>query len=128
MVVSSVGHFYTNASHCVFDDKIVTGTIIYWVLIVEFVNGVSVIVILCSLYKFVMAQTPHIIMMGLVLIPFPAPQPTPLPPAPQPNPLSSPPPAPVPRPTPPPSPAPSPTPSTLPPAPQPNPLSPSPAP
>ena len=73
LVVSSVGHFYSNASNCIFDDKTATGTIpipIYWVFIVEFVNGVSVIVMLCSLYEFVMAQTPNKmrgIMMGLVL-------------------------------------------------------------
>ena len=72
----------------------------------------SQIEILCSLYEFVMAQTPNKmrgIMMGLVLIPFPAPRPTPpLPPAlqsisppsaPQPNPLS---PSPAPQPTSPP--------------------------
>ena len=76
LVVSSVGHFYINASHCVFDDKAATETIpipLYWVLIVEFVNGVGVLITLCSLFQFVMAQTPNRmrgIMMGLVLTVF----------------------------------------------------------
>ena len=54
-------------------DKAATGTIplpLYWVLIVESVNGVGVVMTLCSLFEFVMAQTPNRmrgIMMGLVL-------------------------------------------------------------
>ena len=73
LVVSSIGHFYSNASHCIFDDKAATGTIpipLYWVLIVESVNGVGVVMTLCSLFEFVMAQTPNRmrgIMTGLVL-------------------------------------------------------------
>ena len=73
LLIESIGHFYSNASHCIFDDKAATGTIpipLYWVLIVEFVNGVGVIIGLCSLFEFVMAQTPNRmrgIMMGLLL-------------------------------------------------------------
>ena len=76
LVVSSVGHFYSNASHCILDNKAATGTIpipLYWVLIVEFVYGVGVVITLCSLFEFVMAQTPNRmrgIMMGLVLTSF----------------------------------------------------------
>ena len=76
LVVSSVGHFYSNSSHCIFDNTAATGTIpipIYWVLIVEFVNGVGVVIALCSLFEFVIAQTPNRmrgIMMGLVLTSF----------------------------------------------------------
>ena len=74
LLVDSVGKFYTNASHCILDEKGAnTGTIpvpLYWVLMIEFVNGVGATLTLCSMFEFVMAQTPNRmrgIMMGLVL-------------------------------------------------------------
>ena len=42
LLVELIRHFYSNASHCIFDNKAVTGTIpipLYWVLIVEFVKA-----------------------------------------------------------------------------------------
>ena len=38
LAVDSIGHFYSNASHCIFDDNTATGTIpipIYWVLVID---------------------------------------------------------------------------------------------
>ena len=54
LLIESIGHFYSNASHCIFDDKAATGTIpipLYWVLIVEFVKGIGVIMTMCSLHS-----------------------------------------------------------------------------
>ena len=71
--VLSIGHFYSNASHCIFDDLTVTGTLpipLYWVLIIDFANGVGVVLVMCSLFEFVVAQTPNRmrgIMMGLMI-------------------------------------------------------------
>ena len=70
----SIGHFYSNASHCIFDDLTVTGTLpipLYWVLIIDFVNGVGVVLVMCSLFEMVIAQTPNRmrgIMMGVVIV------------------------------------------------------------
>ena len=70
--IDSTEHFYSNASHCIFDGKGATGTIpipLYWVLIIEIVNGIGVVVTMCSLFEFVMAQAPNRmrgIMMGLI--------------------------------------------------------------
>ena len=72
-VESVLGHFYSNASHCTFHDMATTGTIpipLYWVLIIELVNGVGAAMTVCSLFEFVMAQTPNRmrgVMMGLVI-------------------------------------------------------------
>ena len=72
-VESVLGHFYSNASQCTFDDVTATGTIpipLYWLLIIESVNGVGVAMTVCSLFEFVMAQTPNRmrgVMMGLVI-------------------------------------------------------------
>ena len=72
--IVSIGHFYSNASHCIFDDHTVTGTIpipLYWVLIIDFVNGVGVMLVLCSLFELVIAQSPNrmrAIMMGAVIV------------------------------------------------------------
>ena len=72
-VESVLGHFYSNASHCTFHDMATTGTIPippYWLLIIESVNGVGVAMTVCSLFEFVMAQTPNRmrgVMMGLVI-------------------------------------------------------------
>ena len=69
----SIGHFYSNACHCIFDDLTETGTIpipLYWVLIIDFANGVGVVLIMCSLFEFVVAQAPNRmrgIMMGLMI-------------------------------------------------------------
>ena len=71
--ILSISHFYSNASHCIFNDLTVTGTIpipLYWVLIIDLVNGVGVALVLCSLFEFVIAQTPNRmrgIMMGLMI-------------------------------------------------------------
>ena len=71
--IMSIGHFYSNASHCVFDGNTDKGTLyvpLYWVLIIGFANGVGVVLIMCSLFEFVVAQTPNRmrgIMMGLMI-------------------------------------------------------------
>ena len=47
LAVDSIGHFYSNASQCIFDDNTATGTIpipIYWVLVIEVVNGIGIVV------------------------------------------------------------------------------------
>ena len=73
LVTLSIGHFYSNASHCIFDDHIETGTVyipLHWILIIDFVNGVGVVLIMCSLFELIVAQTPNRmrgIMMGLML-------------------------------------------------------------
>ena len=72
--VLSISHFYSNASHCVLDDHTITGTIpipLYWVLIIDLVNGVGISLVLCSLFEFVIAQSPNRmrgIMMGMVIV------------------------------------------------------------
>ena len=72
--IVSIGHFYSNASHCIFDSHTVTGTLpipLYWVLIIEFANGVGVVLVMCSLFEMVIAQTPNRmrgIMMGVVIV------------------------------------------------------------
>ena len=76
LAVDSFRHFYSNASHCIFHENTATGTIsmpIYWVLVIEAVNGFGVVLLMCSLIEFVMAQTPNRmrgIIMGLVLTAF----------------------------------------------------------
>ena len=48
LAIDSIGHFYSNASHCIFDDNTATGTIpipIYWVLVIEAVNGVGILLV-----------------------------------------------------------------------------------
>ena len=71
--VLSIGHFYSNASHCIFNDLTAIGTIpipLYWILIIHFVNGVGVVLVMCSLFEFVVAQAPNRmrgIMMGLMI-------------------------------------------------------------
>ena len=73
-IVLSIGHFYSNASHYIFDDLTVTGTLpipLYWVLIIDFANGVGVVLVMCSLFEMVIAQTPNRmrgIMMGVVIV------------------------------------------------------------
>ena len=60
--VISIGHFYSNASQCIFNDLTESGTIdipLYWVLIIDLVNGVGVALVACSLYEFVIAQSPN---------------------------------------------------------------------
>ena len=72
LTIDSIGHFHSNASQCIFDDNTATGTIpvpIYWVLVIEALNGVGIVLVTCSLFEFVMAQTPNRmrgIMMGLI--------------------------------------------------------------
>ena len=76
LAVNSIGHFYSNMSQCIFDDNIATGTIpipVYWVLIIDIVNGVGILLALCSLFEFAMAQTPNRmrgIMMGIIIAMF----------------------------------------------------------
>ena len=58
LAIESVGHFGGNASQCIFDDNVATGTIpipLYWVLIIDMVNGVGVVVTMCSMFEFMMA-------------------------------------------------------------------------
>ena len=72
-MVLSIGHFYSNASHCIFNDLTAIGTIpipLYLVLVINFVNGVGVVLVMCSLFEFVVAQAPNRmrgIMMGLMI-------------------------------------------------------------
>ena len=69
--IDSIGHFYSNASQCIFDNNVATGTIpvlLHWVLLIEAVQGVDIVMSGCSIIEFMMAQTPnHMrgIMMGL---------------------------------------------------------------
>ena len=71
--ILSIGNFYSNSSHCIFDDLTVTGTLpipLYWVLIIDFANGVGAVLVMCSLFEFVVAQAPNRmrgIMMGLMI-------------------------------------------------------------
>ena len=71
--IESIGHFYTNASHCIFHHTTTTGTNIvpiYWVVLIDALNGLGIIVTVCSMFEFVMAQSPNRmrgIMMGLCL-------------------------------------------------------------
>ena len=54
LAVDSIGHFYSNASHCIFDDNTATGTIpipIYWVLLIDVVNGFGLLLIMCSILE-----------------------------------------------------------------------------
>ena len=70
LAIGSVGHFYSNSSHCVFDDHHDMARSLplplYLVVIVESVNGVGGVVLTCSLYEFVVAQTPNR-MRGIVI-------------------------------------------------------------
>ena len=69
--LDTVGHLHSNTSHCMFDTS--TGSIpipipVYWVMISDTVYGVGFTLVLCSLFEFIMAQTPNTmrgIMMGL---------------------------------------------------------------
>ena len=69
--IDSIGHFYSNASQCIFNNNVATGTIpvpLHWVLLTEAVHGVGTVVLACSMLEFMMAQTQnHMrgIMMGL---------------------------------------------------------------
>ena len=73
--IMSIGHFYSNASYCVFDDDLTDkGTLfispLYLVVVINFINGVGVVLIMCSLFEFVVAQAPNRmrgIMMGLMM-------------------------------------------------------------
>ena len=71
--ILSIGHFYSNASHCIFNDFTESGTInvsLHWVLIIDLVNGVGVVLVMCSLFELIVAQTPNRmrgIMMGLLI-------------------------------------------------------------
>ena len=68
--IGSIGHFYSNTSHCIFDDHHDMARSLplplYLVVIVESVNGVGGVVLTCSLYEFVVAQTPNR-MRGIVI-------------------------------------------------------------
>ena len=64
LAVDSIGHFYSNASQCIIDNNIntATGTItipIYWVLVIEAVNGIGMVMTTCSMFEFGMAQVPN---------------------------------------------------------------------
>ena len=74
LAIDSIGHFYSNVSHCIFDDNTATVTIsipIYWVLLIYVVNGFGLLLIVCSILELEIAQTPNRmrgIMMVLVLV------------------------------------------------------------
>ena len=73
LTILSIGNFYSNASHCIFDDHTKTGALhisLYWVLTIDFVNGVGFLFTMCSLFELVIAQTPNRmrgIMMGMLI-------------------------------------------------------------
>ena len=73
LTVLSISHLYSNASHCIFDYGMDTPTIpipLYWVLIIDLVNGVGVVLISCFVFEFVIAQSPNRmrgILMGLIV-------------------------------------------------------------
>ena len=49
-IFSIIGYSYNNKLHCIFDDSSETGTIpipLYWVLIIDFVNGVGAVLVEC---------------------------------------------------------------------------------
>ena len=59
LAVESIGYFYSNAAHCIFDDNTAKGTIpiqIYWVLLIDVVNGFGPLLITCSIFELGMAQ------------------------------------------------------------------------
>ena len=72
--VLSIGHFYSNSSHCIFDDLTVTGTVPY-TNILDTDNRLCqwswcCAHVMCSLFELMVAQTPNRmrgIMMGLML-------------------------------------------------------------
>ena len=72
LAIDAIGHFYSNGSHCIFDDNAATGTIplpIYWVLVINAVSGIGTFIAMCSMFEFAMAQSPNQmrgIIMGLV--------------------------------------------------------------
>ena len=60
--IDSIGHFYSNASQCIFDNNVATGTIpvpLHWVLLIEAVHGIGIVMSSCSIFEFIMAQTPN---------------------------------------------------------------------
>ena len=62
LAIDAIGHFYSNASHCIFDDNTATGTIpipIYWVLLMDVVNGIGILITAYSMLEFAMAQVPN---------------------------------------------------------------------
>ena len=73
--IDSIGHFYSNASQCIFDNNVATGTIpvpLHWVLLIEAVQAVGILMGTCSTIEFMMAQTPNQmrgIMMGWYFAP-----------------------------------------------------------
>ena len=62
-IFSIIGYSYTNKLHCILDDSSSeTGTIpipLYCVLIIDFVDGIGVVLVECSLFEFVIAQSPN---------------------------------------------------------------------
>ena len=62
LAIDPIGHFYSNGSHCIFDDNAATGTIpipIYWVLVIDVVSSIGTFIATCSMFQFAMAQTPN---------------------------------------------------------------------
>ena len=69
LILDTVGHLRSNTSHCMFDVSTETIPIqLYWLLISDTVGGVGATLVFCSLFEFIMAQTPNRmrgVMMGL---------------------------------------------------------------
>ena len=65
----SIWHFYSNESHDELTDTLHIP--LYWVLIIDFANGVGFVLTMCFLFEFMIAQTPNRmrgIMMGLLFL------------------------------------------------------------
>ena len=68
--INTIEHLHSNASQCDFGSTAThTSSVpLYWVLIVDLVNGLGVNMVSCTVFEFVMAQTPNRmrgILMGL---------------------------------------------------------------
>ena len=62
LAIGSIGHFYSNTSHCIYDDNTATGTIpipIYWVLVIDVMKGIGILITACLMLEFAMAQVPN---------------------------------------------------------------------
>ena len=72
LTLDTVGHLHSNTTHCMFDTN--TGSHeslfipLYWLLIMDIINGVGGTLVVCTSIEFIMAQTPNRmrgVMMGL---------------------------------------------------------------
>ena len=74
LTLDTVGHLHSNTTHCMFDTN--TGSTdtlpipLYWLIIMDAVGGVGLLLVACSSFEFIMAQTPNRMrgfMMGLAI-------------------------------------------------------------